>query len=65
MNFADIGAIDAGIYATVNLGLFVCAILIFLMQPGFMMLEVGSVSRKNAINDIYKNMLDISLGAIL
>lgn len=65
MNFADIGPLDAAIYATVNVTLLVSAFLVFLAQPGFMMLEVGSVSRKNALNDIYKNFLDICLGAIL
>ena len=34
------------------------------MQPGFMLLEVGSISRLNALNDIYKNFLDVCCGAV-
>ena len=48
-------------YVTINLTLFVCAILVLFMQPGFMLLETGSVSRKNAINNLFKNFFDLCL----
>jgi Amt family ammonium transporter len=41
------------------------AVLVFLMQTGFAMLEVGSVSAKNTHNILLKNVLDASIGAIL
>ena len=34
------------------------------MQPGFTMYEVGSISRLNAVNDIFKNFLNICAGAL-
>ncbi|CAM9265764.1 unnamed protein product [Ectocarpus fasciculatus] len=40
------------------------AILVFFMQTGFAMLEVGSVSIKNTKNILIKNIGDASLGAI-
>ncbi|MCI4665224.1 MAG: hypothetical protein MRY74_10940 [Neomegalonema sp.] len=56
--------LDFSIFFGLNIILFVAAILVLLMQPGFMMLETGAVSRLNAINDIYKNLLDICFGAV-
>ena len=41
------------------------AILVFFMQVGFAMLEVGSVEAKNTRNILLKNVLDASLGAII
>eukprot|EP00904_Undaria_pinnatifida_P002669 jgi/Undpi1/12402/HiC_scaffold_5.g02074.m1 len=40
------------------------AILVFFMQTGFAMLEVGSVSIKNTKNILIKNIGDASLGAV-
>jgi Amt family ammonium transporter len=40
------------------------AVLVFLMQAGFALLEVGSVSAKNTKNILVKNMFDASVGAI-
>eukprot|EP00640_Fibrocapsa_japonica_P001704 CAMPEP_0113935380 /NCGR_PEP_ID=MMETSP1339-20121228/2540_1 /TAXON_ID=94617 /ORGANISM="Fibrocapsa japonica" /LENGTH=469 /DNA_ID=CAMNT_0000937511 /DNA_START=106 /DNA_END=1515 /DNA_ORIENTATION=- /assembly_acc=CAM_ASM_000762 len=40
------------------------AILVFFMQTGFAMLEVGSVSVKNTKNILIKNIFDASIGAI-
>jgi len=40
------------------------AILVFFMQCGFAMLEVGSVSKKNTKNILMKNIGDAALGAI-
>jgi Amt family ammonium transporter len=35
--------------------------LVFFMQAGFAMLEVGIVQKKNATNILFKNMLDASI----
>ena len=40
------------------------AILVFFMQCGFAMLEVGSVSKKNTKNILIKNIGDAAIGAI-
>ena len=40
------------------------AILVFFMQTGFSMLEVGSVSKKNTKNILIKNIGDAVIGAI-
>ena len=42
----------------------VAAILVFLMQAGFAMLEAGLTRAKNAVNIIMKNVMDFSLGTI-
>lgn len=47
------------IYATINVFVFFCGVLVLLMQPGFMLLETGSLSRKNALNNIFKNFVDL------
>lgn len=51
--------------AALNLGVFASAVLVFTMQPGFMLLEAGSVSRKNALNNIFKNVFDVCIGGIV
>jgi Amt family ammonium transporter len=38
--------------------------MVFFMQAGFAMLEVGSVNKKNTRNILLKNVLDASLGAV-
>ncbi|CAM9435583.1 unnamed protein product [Choristocarpus tenellus] len=47
-----------------TLWLMIGAILVFFMQTGFAMLEVGSVSIKNTKNILIKNVGDASLGAL-
>jgi ammonium transporter, Amt family len=42
-----------------------CGTLVFFMQCGFAMLEVGTVQKKNTKNILMKNILDASIGAIL
>ena len=42
-----------------------CTILIFLMQAGFMCLEVGLARLKNNVNVAIKNIVDFGLAAIL
>ncbi len=49
------------VYLTINVTMFVCGVLVLMMQPGFTLLEAGSVSRKNAINNVFKNVMDMCL----
>jgi Amt family ammonium transporter len=68
MNFAelllqsDITAIAESINAVWVL---VVTFLIFIMQPGFALLEAGQVRAKNAGNVVMKNMTDWSMGVIV
>ena len=39
--------------------LIIAALLVFLMQPGFLLLEAGSVRTKNSINVAQKNISDM------
>ena len=52
-------------YAFDNIILFLTAVLVLFMQAGFAMLEAGFNSAKNAINILYKNVMDCSLGILL
>ena len=40
------------------------ATLVFFMQVGFALLEVGSVSIRNTKNTLFKNLLDVCCGAL-
>ena len=42
----------------------ICAALVFLMQAGFCLLEMGFSRSKNAINIVMKNMCDLGVGAL-
>ena len=42
----------------------VCTMLVFFMQVGFALLEVGSVQSKNAKSILIKNLLDGSVGSL-
>jgi len=41
------------------------AIIVFFMQTGFAMLEVGTISQKNTSNILLKNVLDAALGSLV
>jgi len=57
---------DLGVgYALDNVMLFICAVLVLFMQAGFAMVEVGLNSAKNTVNILYKNVMDLSVGALL
>jgi Amt family ammonium transporter len=52
-------------YAIDNLFLFIGAVLVIFMQPGFAMVECGFNSAKNAVNILFKNVMDLCVGALL
>lgn len=52
-------------FAIDNLTMFICAILVLFMQAGFAMVEAGFNSGKNTINILFKNLMDLSIGALL
>jgi Amt family ammonium transporter len=52
-------------YAVDNIVLFLAAVLVILMQPGFAMLEAGLNSAKNCVNILFKNAMDLSIGVLL
>lgn len=52
-------------YAIDNLFLFIGAVLVIFMQPGFAMVETGFNSAKNAVNILFKNVMDLCIGALL
>ncbi len=52
-------------YALDNIVLFVCAVLVLFMQAGFAMVEVGLNAAKNTVNILYKNVMDLAVGALL
>ncbi len=44
---------------------FFCGVLVLLMQIGFAMLEAGLNSYKNTANILFKNLIDLCIGAII
>ncbi len=52
-------------YAVDNMMLFICAVLVFFMQAGFALVEVGFNSAKNALNIMFKNFIDVNLGILI
>ncbi len=42
----------------------IAAVLVFLMQPGFALLEAGLTRAKNAVNICMKNLMDLSMGSL-
>jgi ammonium transporter, Amt family len=52
-------------YAIDNLFLLLGAILVIFMQPGFAMVESGFNSAKNAVNILFKNVMDLCIGVLL
>ena len=47
------------------LWIILCAILVFFMQAGFTLVEVGFSRAKNAGNIIMKNVMDLAIGSIM
>ena len=58
-------SVDLALLAVLNVAVFVSAVLVITMQPGFMLLEAGSVSRKNAVNNLFKNLIDFAAGGLV
>lgn len=52
-------------YAIDNLILFLTAVLVLFMQAGFAMVECGFNESKNAVNILFKNLMDLSVGVLL
>jgi Amt family ammonium transporter len=61
---AETVAAESG-YAIDNLFLFIGAVLVIFMQPGFAMVESGFNSAKNAVNILFKNVMDLCIGVLL
>ncbi len=59
---ADIDAVQTN---TNTVWMVVAAALVFFMQPGFAMVELGFSRAKNSINIIMKNFLDFSISVIV
>ncbi|MEM7337509.1 MAG: ammonium transporter [Actinomycetota bacterium] len=47
-----------------NIFIFFAAVLVFLMQPGFALLEAGLTRAKNAGNIMMKNLMDLVIGVL-
>lgn len=52
-------------YSIDNFWLFITGILVVWMQAGFAMVEAGLNSAKNAVNILFKNLIDFSLGGLI
>ncbi len=52
-------------YAIDNFFLFIAAVLVLFMQAGFAMVETGLNAPKNAVNILFKNLMDLSIGGLL
>ncbi len=48
-----------------NIFVFVSAALVFLMQPGFALVEAGLTRAKNAANIMMKNLMDVAIGVLM
>lgn len=52
-------------YAMNTMFMLICAVLVLFMQAGFAMVEVGLNSQKNAVNILFKNLMDLCIGVML
>ena len=57
--------INEAAFAIDNFFLFVCASLVLFMQAGFAVLEAGLNSSKHTVNILFKNTLDMCVGALI
>jgi Amt family ammonium transporter len=62
--FAQDGGVSTNelAYAVDNIVLFIAAVLVLFMQAGFAMVEAGFNSAKNAVNIMFKNIIDLAAG---
>lgn len=56
---------DTVAYAVDNITLMIAAVLVLFMQAGFAMVEVGFNASKNSVNILFKNLMDMAVGALL
>ncbi|MCB0212955.1 MAG: ammonium transporter, partial [Anaerolineae bacterium] len=56
---------DTVAYALDNITLMIAAVLVLFMQAGFAMVEVGFNASKNSVNILFKNLMDMAVGALL
>jgi Amt family ammonium transporter len=52
-------------YAIDNFFVFITAVLVIFMQAGFAMVETGLNAPKNAVNILFKNLMDFCIGGLL
>lgn len=52
-------------YAIDNMMLLVATVLVLFMQAGFALVEAGFNSRKNTVNILFKNTMDLCFGSII
>lgn len=52
-------------YTINTLIMLLCAVFVLLMQAGFAMVEVGLNAAKNAVNILFKNLMDLAIGVLL
>lgn len=62
---SSISELAGTLSGTDRLFLVFCACLVFMMQAGFCLLELGFSQAKNSINVIMKNLLDFSLASVV
>ena len=62
--FAEGATVSSNSRAIDTVWTLVAAFLVFFMQPGFAMVEVGFTRAKNASNILMKNLMDFSIGSI-
>ena len=60
-----VAPVDETKFALDNIVLFVCAVLVFFMQAGFAMVEVGLNPAKHTVNILFKNLMDLAVGVLL
>lgn len=65
MSDLPLSAVDVALLGFINIGVFVSAVLVLMMQPGFMLFEAGNVSRKNVLNNMFKNIIDLCIGGVV
>jgi Amt family ammonium transporter len=61
----EITPYDELAFAIDNLTMFIAAVLVLFMQAGFALVESGFNSGKNTINILFKNVMDMCVGATL
>ncbi len=52
-------------YTINSIVMMLCAVLVLFMQAGFAMVEVGLNAAKNAVNILFKNIMDLAIGVVL